>query len=422
MTDSKIFIGYDKWKKSPIYWDLNKATNPHSMLIGYSGAGKTYQMGRLITELAKKESINRIYVFDVHGDIDDNIPNNILSTISYSENRNNGVNPLLISDNPEFGGIRKRIRTFISLLNNTSRKLGPQQEATLTHLIEDLFTANGIYQNRPETWKSKRKPNLSDLKRFTTRKLENLYTGGNNHTTKSLDTLNKKVVAFRKRINNPELTEEEILATKETLKKAYNNYIDEIQTGEELKDFIKYDSAQTLKSVLTRINNLENAGIFKSGGEKFDTSKKVYRFNLSAINKDEQLLFISTMAEMIFNRIRESGPSKEVKEYIVIDEAHLFVTDDADNPLNSMAKESRKFGLGLMLASQSIHHFSEDLIMNTAMKYILGIDETFYSQVSRKAGIDIKIMPYIKPRVSALVNLKMGAESTGWIQSQFKKN
>lgn len=49
----------------------------------------------------------------------------------------------------------------------------------------------------------------------------------------------------------------------------------------------------------------------------------------------------------------------------------------ADNIINIISKEARKFGLGLICASQSPTHFSEDFISNVGTKIILGLDQMF---------------------------------------------
>jgi hypothetical protein len=97
-----------------------------------------------------------------------------------------------------------------------------------------------------------------------------------------------------------------------------------------------------------------------------------------------------------------------VVEIAVLDEAHLFFTDEVDNPLNVLAKEARKFGLALVCASQSPTHFSEDFLGNVATKIILGIDEMYWDGSVRKLKIEPKTLQYIMPKRTLAVQIKTG--------------
>jgi hypothetical protein len=84
-------------------------------------------------------------------------------------------------------------------------------------------------------------------------------------------------------------------------------------------------------------------------------------------------------------------------DIMIIDEAHLFFRDDQNNILNTIAKEGRKFGLGLVCASQSPTHFSEDFFSNVATKVVLGVDQMYWDNLVRKMKIETKTLQYVKP-------------------------
>jgi DNA helicase HerA-like ATPase len=98
--------------------DYTKVVNPHMIIVGPSGVGKTYNLRNIIKSLINSNSNTRFHILDVHGDID--IENN--STVKFSETTNYGLQPLKLSSDPDFGGVRKRIRSFIGMLNQTNRK------------------------------------------------------------------------------------------------------------------------------------------------------------------------------------------------------------------------------------------------------------------------------------------------------------
>lgn len=61
----------------------------------------------------------RYRVFDGHGDVD--IEN--ASSVTFHESSDFGFNPLELSADPEFGGVRKRIQSLIMALDQTSVRL-----------------------------------------------------------------------------------------------------------------------------------------------------------------------------------------------------------------------------------------------------------------------------------------------------------
>src|SRR3546814_3453218 len=63
-----------------------------------------------------------------------------------------GLNPLEVTTDPEFGGVRRRINSFIAMINRTTSKLGVRQEAVLRALLNDLYELNGYDQRNPRTW------------------------------------------------------------------------------------------------------------------------------------------------------------------------------------------------------------------------------------------------------------------------------
>jgi hypothetical protein len=53
--------------------------------------------------------------------------------------------------------------------------------------------------------------------------------------------------------------------------------------------------------------------------------------------------------------------------------------------------------LGLVCASQSPTHFSEDFFSNVATKIVLGVDQMYWDNMERKMKIESKLLQFIKP-------------------------
>jgi len=416
----EILLGSSKFNQNDkIYWRSNTLINGHMMIVGASGTGKTHRMRSIINTLKTQNKNIKFHILDVHGDI--NIEN--CSSIKFSEITNYGLNPLIISDDHDFGGVRKRIRSFISMLNRTSRQLGSKQESVLINILNDLYNASGFYAEDVKTWDlnydpnpnrkhKKRYPNIVDLKRFTEYKLKQMISGGGSKAIEALEELNKKINNLNKinaKATGREATaemEEKIDKLKETCKELYNEYIDNIKIGHELDEIIKYDSKDVINSIYERINNLVSSGIFKGEHPPFDKNNNVWRYDIKSLNKDEQKMFVDVLLEDIFLNAKQQGEKKEPDTFIIIDEAHIFLSEEDEHIINVIAKEARKFGIGLILASQSFTHFPEDIISNTSTKIILGIDEMYHIGSAKKLMIEPKRFGYIIPHKSALIQLK----------------
>lgn len=418
-------------EKIPVIWDSKKVINAHMLLVGKSGTGKTFTLKKIIDQFKKQSNTKiRIRIIDVHGDID--IEG--CSSIKFSESSIYGFNPLAINPDPDFGGVRKRIQSFISALNKTTRKLGPKQESVLRNILLDLYAANGFYEKDTNSWnlydkqgnrlqhngKLKKFPTLEDALRYANFKHKAMFLGSSNKAVLSLEEVNKraKQLYLKQKNIHKAPTHEEAEVMKEELKnvgelaiESYTNYIHSIENGMELTDLIKYDSIDSLKSVVDRLNNLVSSGIFKNEEPKFDPDAFIWRYDIKALtNLDEKKLFVYFLLEEIFNQRVQAGMQDDVVEMVFLDEANLFFTDEADNIINIISKEARKFGLGLCCASQSPTHFSEDFISNVGTKIILGLDQMFWDGSVRKLKIEQQALEWIVPHQKLVVQINNKAE------------
>mgnify|MGYP002716727916 CR=1 FL=1 len=424
-TGVRVLLGHAQFAdknghKPPLVWDADNVINGHIMVVGASGTGKTHTLRRLMNEMVAQNPATRFHVIDVHGDIEVDG----MSRVRFSETTPYGLNPLKVNDDPDFGGVRKRTRNFIAMINRTSRGLGTKQEATLINIMEDLYHANGFLKDNPKTWSlnfdprparryGKRQPTVEDLKRFADWKLKQMIMGTGATAVAKLELLNRKFRALD-RANAKAMRDEEIDLTrlKDECKIVYAEYIDAIQSGRELDDLIKYNSRDVMQSVYERIVNLESSGIFKNQLPPFDAGRPVWNYDIRSLNRDEQQMFVEILLEDIFFDAKRRGERTSPDTFVVIDEAHKFVSEDEGHIMNIIAKEARKFGVGLILASQSLNHFPEDVIANTSTKLILGIDEMYHDVSARKLRIEPKKFGYIKPQISAIAAVKSKGDST----------
>lgn len=463
----------------PAEWDSRKTINGHILLLGDSGTGKTHNLMAFIRGMqASSERPVRFHIFDVHGDIA--VPG--ASTVMFSESTDFGFNPLEINPDPDFGGVRKRIQSFIGAINRTSRKLGPKQESVLRNILNDLYTANGFKADEPETWRvrpeaaptsfqgkegrvyldvpfeekdraksagaqwdndvkcwyvpqeqhggpllrwgpkqfGKHYPTMLDAVRFSSQRLKAMFLGTNQVAVRYLEDVNrasrnlraKEMAAMRRgeEAHDAEKLQRDVDNARVKAIDAYTEYVNALRTGRELDDIIKYDSVDVLKSVVDRLENLNAIGIFRNTPPPFDPRSSVWRYDIKALNEDEKNLFVNFRLEAIFANAVQRGVQSDVVEVVIIDEAHLFTSDDSDQILNKLVKEARKFGIAAVLASQAPTHFSDDLISGVGTKVILGIDKFYWDMSRRKLGVDEASLRFIVPKRRMVVQMKTAGE------------
>jgi len=420
-TAPKFLIGTAKFAEHgdhpKIMFDAGNVINPHVILAGGSGTGKTHRLRDFISRAVHSSPNVHFHVIDVHGDI--TVPGE--SVVKFSDASPYGLNALRVSPDPNFGGVRKRMRSFVTMLNRTSVKLGTKQEAALNLALADMYEAAGFLVDNPLTWsvsfdprsnprKPKRQPNISDLRYFCEMKLKQMMIGTSGEAHTALQALMRHYRSVERSSAaaasvGGEEDNEKLKVLKEECKLLYAEFIDAVRTGKELDDLIRQSSKDVMKSVYERVINLESTGIFKDAPPPFDPDAQVWRYDITAMNEDEKVMFTDVLLEDLFFQARQRGIRPFADTYVVIDEANAVMSQDKDAIPNKVAREARKFGLGLWLASQSLEHYPDDIVTNTGTKVVLGIHEKFHEATARQLRIEAKRLGYIKPRRTALVQV-----------------
>lgn len=469
---------YKLGEKKLITWDSKKAVNGHILMVGMTGAGKTFQLRKIVRDMLKSErgAGLRVHVFDVHGDITLDGESSVL----FSEQTPWGLNPLRVSHDLHFGGVRKKIQGFINTINKVMHPIGARQEAVLRNILLDLYLQHGFKSDEPSTWflgesgerlltdgsdarlyidvpeweedqlsdldigaswdenlecwwlvpqaytgsvtrwppktMSRTHPTLADALRLARHVHQMCFLGTGMEAIRDLETVNRNASALQKKLfqtlkhGGPAVID---TALKEALQKSktkalesYRGFLESLITGRELKDVMKYESQDVLRSVIDRLDNILAIGIFKDRPAPFDESSPVWRYNIKPLRLEERKLFVLFRLEEIFYQAVQKGEQSEITDVIVLDEAHIYADDDPDNIINTIAKEARKFGIALICASQSPTHFTEDFLSSVATKIILGIDETFWRGSIAKMRVTEDSLKWITTQQSMLVQMK----------------
>lgn len=496
-----INFGLDahKWRlreSESVLWREDRVVNPHMLIVGMTGAGKTHNLRKIVEQMqATADEPLRIHVFDVHGDIEIDGA----STVLFSEQTSSGLNPLTINPDPHYGGVRKRVQSFIATLNR-ARALGTKQETVIRYLLTDLYASHGFQAGDPSTWhvepasdasalvdgrlyleipywdkgdarllgvnwdaakkawwvrpesyqggltrwppkqSGRRQLTMNDLLNYARTVQRRVFLGANQQAVISLEAFHRVARNYHKKLTvmlkhaegraispldaapiDPE-ARGELDAAAERAIGAYTDYIKSVKTGAEMDAHMRYDSADVLKSVVDRLENLNSIGIFRSQTPPFDPDASVWRYHLKALSMEERKLFVLFRLEELFLKALQRGQQSRVREVVILDEAHAFCDDDEDNIINTIAREARKFGLALVAASQAPNHFTDDFLTCVGTKMVLAIDEMWWDGAVRKLRLPLAGLEWIKPRQNCAIQIKSITESKNtWRSVLFRK-
>lgn len=163
----------------------------------------------------------------------------------------------------------------------------------------------------------------------------------------------------------------------EALKQAYigNGWTDQGQTGRPISmdDFLfslaQIEEREKNKNASARIQPFTSYQLFRV----FDGLEPDFRltqslvFDVSRYSKVQEVKLAAGafILRKIYNDMYSWGMSSEIRVLLVLDEAHLL----AKNPtIPKLMKEGRKYGIALMIVSQSIDDFSPEVPENAGTK------------------------------------------------------
>lgn len=412
----------DHGQAEPVILNTDALINGHTLIAGMSGTGKSHQIMRLLSAYARAGI--QTDVFDVHEELGE-IPG--ACAVKYSAATMSGYNPLVIHQDIHSGGPKNQIDQLVDMINRTSTKLGARQESCLRNLVADVYYLRGIYANDPASWRKEELtedhwerlkanrdwagfkrfyPTLRDVIEFAERTHKRVSMGSDSKAINALERVNSTATRIQSLLNKQHRTgsDEEIKVLQAQLEKekektidAFVDHVRAIELGREYRDAMQYTNGETLLSLIERLHTLQERGIFCSNPPDF-RGATIQVHQVGSLREDERRLHFYNRGEQILRECMDMGKSNTLRRVIGVDEGHLYYSEDGDNPMNRIAKEGRKFGLGLMVASQSPTHFSEDFLTNCGTIMLLGIHKNYWDMAARKLNIDKETLTNTRPR------------------------
>ncbi|WP_301664092.1 ATP-binding protein [Methanoculleus frigidifontis] len=303
-----------------VRWSPGKLNNGHMIILGGSGAGKTETIRCIAGELNARQM--PVVLLDFHGDMA--ATSGALRSYKIKEGSAYYFNPLeLDTDIDEITPLRAT-SDFVDAISINFPTLGIQQRRKIKNIIKDCYRMGGITAD-PETWS--RRLDFDDIER-------------------------------------------EIMDCEDEAIPAY------------LEDIFDYklfsgDEKISIPTIL-------------SGG--------VTHINLNALPESLRYLFADLFLRRIYYTLQATGEiprgTKDEKEkfrlFVIVDEAKLLVSQKSGSKttvkavLNKYATEMRKFGVSLILASQLIAHFNEEILANIAVKFCMRAENKKQAQENAK--------------------------------------
>jgi len=328
-----ILLGTDAESGEDVYWNPDQAAgtpNPHVLILGESGTGKTYAISCLTAELAQEGIVSIVFDYG-QGFSPKNLPDefvNATNPVELHAGRDGvNINPLQIFPSDLLGPVNVAQRvadTFARVYT----KIGVQQHAIVRRAVLDVMADAGITQDSPDTWSS-------DLPAFGELQVKlNEYAG------------------------NPQNTQSRFAAT-----------------------------AASHVSTLFVFNTFRQNGHRLSWTDMLSSRNRVVVIQLKGLEHTLERAVTEFMLWNLIGFIEAMGPGT-LRCFVVLDEAHKL-SFDRGSPVEKLLREGRKFGLGLILASQQPEDFSPVAFANTATKIVFQVGDD-RSTISRLLHRKIK--------------------------------
>lgn len=313
-TRTSILVGTDEVFNKKVYWDYHPKTgsvNPHVLITGETGVGKTYAAQCLVSELSQK-GVSTV-ILDYGQGFGKEEANEIFlnkTDPSQIEASLNGVkiNPLQIFPHDVKGPLNVAQR-IADTFGRIYPKIGIQQKESIIKAVEWAFDSVGIDPEDESTW------------------------------DKTLPPFSKVYSMLKK------LAETQDHALKKPASSAYSHV-----------------------SSFFRFNVMDDTGEKLSWEKIIKKEGGVWVIQLKGLDQQVSMITTEMLIWNLISFLQSKGPS-DIKLFLVLDEAHKL-SFERGSPVDWILREGRKFGVGGILASQQLDDYSKVAISNTATKLI----------------------------------------------------
>ncbi|MCE9565959.1 MAG: DUF87 domain-containing protein [Planctomycetes bacterium] len=331
MTIAPTLLGADLESGEEVCWNPDPASgaaNPHVLVLGESGFGKSYAIASVAAELARKGIVSIVFDY-AQGFTPATLPDGFVQSVSVVElhaGRDGiDINPLQIFPTDMHGpvNVAQRIAdTFVRVYH----RMGVQQHAVIRQAVLEVMADAGILPNDRDTW-------ANDLPNF--------------------GRVQEKLKEYAADVQKPQ-----------------GRYA---------------ATAESHISTLFVFNTFRSSGQKMAWMEMLEAGGQVVVIQLKGLEHTLEKAVTEFLLWNLIGFIEALGPGP-LRCFAILDEAHK-ISFDGGSPAEKLLREGRKFGLGLILASQQPEDFSPVAFANTATKIIFQVGDdrsTISRQLHRK--------------------------------------
>jgi DNA phosphorothioation-dependent restriction protein DptH len=311
--------------------------NPHLLIVGESGSGKTYATQCICAELVQSHLPTIVFDFG-QGFVLNTLPEEFLAfakPIEINVGRDGiNINPLQIFPSDIHGPINVAQR-IADTFARVYPAIGVQQHALLRDAVIRTFEDAGIDPKDKKTWVQHQPPRFNELKL-------------------ALDSIAK----------------------------------DKDDPGRRYAAAV----ASHISTVFV-FNTFRATGLDLDWGKILSAEAMTYIVQLKGLEHLLERIVTELLLWNLVGYVESLGPGP-LRCVILLDEAHRL-SFASNSPVEKLLREGRKFGLGVVLASQQPEDFSPVAFTNTASKLIFNVTDergAVARQIARKSSGDAKFL------------------------------
>ena len=297
-----IIFGVDATTDNDVCWPLTIKGNPHLLIAGLPGMGKTTCLLNLCRQMINSNV--KPIVFSYHEDIDQRLEQS-MDSVRFIDFNGLGFNPLHVVDRDSHLAYLDVAGAMRDIFNAIYPDLGDMQADRIRTAIRDSFTEAGWgYANS---------------------------------------------------------------ASGELREPAFSRFVDILRSDPKPN--------QSLRSLLARLDELDDYGFFQvseSYGSLWESEQPTVVRVHTTQNENLQRAFTSLVFYGLYKDMFRRGIQDRITHALIFDEAHRAA---GLKLIPTMAKECRKYGISLVLASQEARDFDVSVFSAIANYLVLRLNE-----------------------------------------------
>lgn len=331
----------------PVNISINELVSKHCAVLAMTGAGKSYTVGVLIEELIKKKGA--VVVFDPHGEYKGiRFPDAAVKVYGIED-----------KDRIKIDTGSLRVSDFISMI--------PDLTSTQKDLLDEILSLSYRFYEKYD---------LNVILRI----LGIIYDVKKGGERKDKAKKDKAKDGDGGDLEAKDADEEKTEIAIDT----------DIFPEKILKEITRKVGLSTIGALMRRIRRLEKMGIFAVDGvplQELVKRNQLTVINLSEAEERVSEIIVAAVCREIFDARKrhmkgdpEGGSRLSTPVFIIIEEAHNFaprsVTEEitpSRNILRRIAREGRKFGVGLCVVSQRPNKLDSDVLSQCNTQIIMRI-------------------------------------------------